>query len=74
MRPGHLTELGKWAPQLERLCVEECERLRLSAAQRRLLTPPHARLMPHLREVTFTPQERGETHPYSDLLSILGRR
>jgi len=68
VRSGHLVSLGAWAPMLERLRLAECPALQMDEAEQRLITPPDARLMPHLREFIYTPHERSAIEPYLDLM------
>jgi len=49
----HVVGVGAFAPQLERLRVQECYGLHLDEAERRLLTPPGALGLPRLRELKY---------------------
>jgi len=55
VRPGHVFGLGSFAPQLESVSVEECTGLLLDETEVRLLTPPGALGLPHLRKFDYIP-------------------
>jgi hypothetical protein len=57
VRLGHVIGLGSFAPQLEFLHLEDCAGLQLDEAEQRMLTPPGALGLPHLRTFTYIPAE-----------------
>jgi hypothetical protein len=73
VRSGHIMALGAWAPQLERLRVEECAGLQLDEDEQRLLTPPNALQLPHLKEFRYVPHKRSQMQPILHLLAFGGQ-
>ena len=53
VRPGHVVDVGAFAPQLQRLRVEDCPGLQLDDAEERMLTPPGALGLPRIHEFDY---------------------